>query len=55
MTRKEYFVRNLRDGSLKDVDMSPGFLCYVLSGEDKTKTAGTLWVQYDVTLFGTVA
>lgn len=52
MSRKEYVVKPT--SSQDTFDGQPGTLMYVVSGTDKTKEAGHLWVTYDVTLFGTV-
>lgn len=49
MTRKEYFIR--KNTATDDADTGPGFLCFLSSAEN----AGHLWVEYDVTLFGTTS
>lgn len=50
MTRKEYQVRG--DTKTADADLSPAYIVYNVGGKDGD--AGHLWIEYEVTLFGTV-
>lgn len=50
MTRTEYFIRG--DSKTPDADLSPAYIVYNLGGN--AGDAGHLWIEYDVTLFGTV-
>lgn len=50
MTRKEYMIS---DDSTDGFDSTPGYLCFAASGDDATKIAGHLWVDYDISFFGT--
>lgn len=56
MTRKEYLIRkDPKETSDDGFSRYPGYLCYVATGTDANTDAGHLWVEYDVTMFGTVA
>lgn len=51
MTRKEYKIRPGEDKT-DQYDVQPGLLCWCLTSA-VDKSAGNLWIEYDVTMFGT--
>lgn len=50
MTRKEYFITG--DTKADQVDLTPGYLAWSVSSK-LDDVVGHLWVEYDMTLFGT--
>lgn len=54
MTRAEYAIRP--DAKTSDFDLGPCYMCYHVGGPEGASSidAGHLWVEYDVTLTGTV-
>lgn len=54
MTRKEYFIRQDKDKKTQVSECSPCGILYSVTGT-ADQPAGHLWLDYDVTLFGTVS
>lgn len=54
MSRKEYVITPNKDKD-SDFDLSPGYLCVAADGAPSNTTLGHVWIEYDLTLFGTVA
>lgn len=51
-TRKEYHIR--KDTNESDYDKAPGYALIVTEGAKQNTTIGHVWLEYDVSLFGTV-
>lgn len=55
MTRKEYRIKIENDTGAVDFDCLPGYILYYVSGPsgNKSEERGNIWIEYDLTLFGT--
>lgn len=49
MTRKEYIINT---DDTDEFDSTPGFVCFAATGAT-AQTAGHLWIDYDISFFGT--